>query len=145
VGSIVLPSSGTIYIDAQIIIYSVERHPVFSATLRPLWVDANAGRIRLCTSQLSIMECLVIPERTGDTALVAAFEHIFAAKGHVKSLPITAQILRAATKLRAAHRFIRTPDAIHAATALDCNADVLLTNDKAFDRLTGLKTLLLSP
>jgi hypothetical protein len=34
-GSLTLPSSGPVYADAQIFIYSVERHPAYAPVLRP--------------------------------------------------------------------------------------------------------------
>jgi len=34
-GSLILPSSGPVYADALIFIYSVEKHPIYALTLRP--------------------------------------------------------------------------------------------------------------
>ncbi len=39
-GTLVLPRSGQVYLDANPIIYSVEKHPVFGPLLRPLWQAA---------------------------------------------------------------------------------------------------------
>jgi predicted nucleic acid-binding protein len=51
-------------------------------------------------------------------------------------------IIELATELRA--RFnLRTPDALHYATAVDCGARVFLTGDLAFARLTEIPVELL--
>lgn len=38
VGSLSLPGSGLVYVDSQILIYTVERHPVYEPLLAPLWL-----------------------------------------------------------------------------------------------------------
>jgi hypothetical protein len=35
-GSLILPTSGPVYADAQIFIYSVEKHPTYAPALRPV-------------------------------------------------------------------------------------------------------------
>ena len=41
-GSLSLPTSGTIYVDTAPIIYTVERHPDYESMLLPLWAAADA-------------------------------------------------------------------------------------------------------
>jgi hypothetical protein len=55
VGSLALPSSGTVFFDTQIAIYAVERHPVYASLIRPLWLAGQAGTIgcALATSRPS--------------------------------------------------------------------------------------------
>jgi predicted nucleic acid-binding protein len=53
-------------------------------------------------------------------------------------------VLRQAAVLRATIPSLRTPDAIHAATALLGNCDMFLTNDPGFRRVPGLPLILLS-
>ena len=42
-GSLILPSSGPVYADTQIVIYSVEKHPTYARALRPLWEAVARG------------------------------------------------------------------------------------------------------
>ena len=51
--------------------------------------------------------------------------------GHLPTDAIAASADEAAARLRAVHG-LRTPDAIHAATALESGAMGIITNDKAF-------------
>ena len=43
-GSLTLPSRGSIYLDASIIIYSVERNEPYFTLLAPAWQQAAAGQ-----------------------------------------------------------------------------------------------------
>lgn len=52
------------------------------------------------------------------------------------------QICRMAARLRAKHG-IRTPDAIHVATALATGATEFLTNDRGLSRVTEIRVLVL--
>jgi hypothetical protein len=62
-GSLILPPSGPVYVDAQIIIYSVEKHPAYSPALRPLWEAVARGDLEVLTSELTLMETLVGPHK----------------------------------------------------------------------------------
>ena len=88
------------------------------------------------------METLVGPLRLGNTALEADYEQFFGCQG-IRLVPITATILRAAARLRSAITGLRTPDAIHAATALDRGCALILTNDAGFRRITSIPIILL--
>lgn len=87
------------------------------------------------------METLVGPLKRGDAALELDYENVFASPG-IRLHPITAPILRAAARLRATMSTIRTPDALHAATAESCGCSLLLTNDAAFRRIPRLPVVL---
>ena len=141
-GSLILPPSGPVYADTQIFIYSVEQHPLYAPLLRPLWSAAASGTVEVVSSELTLMETLVGPLKQGNSALEADYEQFFNCRG-IRLIPITATILRAGARLRAAVPPLRTPDAIHTATAQDCQCSLLLTNDTGFRRITGLPITLL--
>jgi len=61
VGTLILPGSGLVYLDANPIIYTVEKHPVFGPLLQPLWQAAKARTIEVVSSDLVLMEVLVGP------------------------------------------------------------------------------------
>jgi hypothetical protein len=72
-GSLTVPSSGQVYLDANSVIYSVEKHPVYWPLLEPLWQAAKGKTIELVSSELVLMETLVAPLKSGDTGLVHAY------------------------------------------------------------------------
>ena len=136
------PASGLVYVDTQIVIYSIETQPPYWQALTPLWEAAQAGRLLLVTSELTLMETLVGPLKHGDGVLASAYEELFGST-EVRLLPITRAVLREAARLRAGASGLRTPDALHAATAMLHGCAMFLTNDKAFRRVPGLSLTVL--
>lgn len=140
-GSLTLPGSGLVYIDAQICTYTVEKHPTYGPLLHPLWQAMQAGGLGVVTSELSLMEALIGPFKTADASLTLAYEQFFQNPG-VRLLPITQPILREAARLRASTR-LRTPDALHAATATLAGCALFVTNDYSFRGIAGLPLAIL--
>src|ERR1035438_4482159 len=141
-GALNLPTTGTVYVDAQLFIYEVEARPPYQALFEPLWLALDAGRPTVVTSALTWLEVLVHPMRTGDLALQQAFGDALTRSG-VRVEAITLDILRAASRLRAEVPSLRTPDAIHAATATLTGCDLLVSHDLGFRAVPGLKHLYL--
>ena len=73
-GTLTLPASGLVYVDTQIVIYSVEKHPNHWPLLRPLWEASQAGGIEIISSELVLLETLVGPLKSGDLLLAASYE-----------------------------------------------------------------------
>lgn len=140
-GSLTLPASGKVYVDTAPIMYSVKKHDDYWELLQPLWIASKAGQIQIVTSELTLLETLVAPYRHGDVALADRYEELLTAT-EVRLEPITSEIVRSAARLRADLNF-RTPDAIHAATALEVDCSLLITNDADLRRMTGIAVALL--
>jgi predicted nucleic acid-binding protein len=140
-GALTLPASGLVYVDTMIVIYTVERFPVYSALLLPLWLAAQARSIQVVTSELTLMESLVGPLKTGNTTLTSAFEQMLLG-ADTQMLPITQPILRETARLRATVK-LRTPDALHAATARQAGSSLFVTNDYGYRQVAGLQLAIL--
>jgi hypothetical protein len=67
-GSLSLPASGSVYVDAAPVIYAVERHADYAPLLLPLWAAMDAQQIEVVTSELTLLETLIKPLRDGDGA-----------------------------------------------------------------------------
>ncbi len=142
-GSLVLPSSGRVYLDANCFIYSIERIDPYRGMLDTLWRAVSAGQFTVVTSELTLLEVLVKPLKVGDTTAVATFRTVLQRSPDVHMLPITQSILEEAANLRATMSF-KTPDALHAATALSQECELFVTNDGAFRRISHLTVAVLS-
>jgi predicted nucleic acid-binding protein len=140
-GVVPLPASGLVYIDTVTLIYSVERYPAYWPLLEPLWLAAQGGTIEIISSELILMEALVGPYKTGNTVLERAFGDVLLGS-QMRMLPISHPILRAAARLRATTR-LKTPDAIHAATAQQAGCALFVTNDAGFRGVAGLPLVIL--
>jgi predicted nucleic acid-binding protein len=141
VGSLTVPSAGLVYFDTNPVIYSVEKHPVYGPLLQPLWQAAKAKTIEIVSSELTLMETLIGPLKSGDTALANAYEQLFQ-QAQTRLLPISQAILRDAARLRATTK-LKTPDALHAATALDAGCVLFVTNDAGFRSVASLPLVIL--
>lgn len=140
-GTLNFPAGATVYVDTNIVIYSVESVEPYSALVRPLWEAARSGHIRLLGSELHIIETLAAPLKRGNRALVDVYEQVLNA-ADFELMPMTRDIMRRGAGLRADFN-LKTPDAIHAATAIEARCSTYLTNDSGFRRITRLSVLIL--
>ena len=92
-------------------------------------------------SELVIAETLVRPIREGNTDLEVAFRAVFAAP-EVQLVPVTRHLWEDTARLRA-ETGLKTPDALHAVTALRAGCDLFVTNDTDFRRVQGLPVVVL--
>lgn len=141
-GSLTLPLSGIVYVDANSAIYSVEKIEPYNSLLLSMWQGAQAGDFRVVSSELLLLETLVKPLRTADAVLEASFRALLLSSHELRLMPITISILDSAAHVRAATG-LKTPDAIHAATALAIGCDLFVTNDRDLTRVPGLAIALL--
>jgi hypothetical protein len=74
VGELTLPDSSLVYVYTQILIYSVEKHPIYWSLLRSLWLKSATGDIQIISSELALLETLVAPLRNADSVLITAYE-----------------------------------------------------------------------
>ncbi len=142
-GSLVLPTSGIVYLDANCFIYSVERIDPYRAILDTLWQTVSGGQVKVVTSELTLLEVLVKPLKVGDTITATTFRTVLQRTPDVQMMPTTQPVLEEAANLRATSNF-RTPDAIHGATALLNGCVLFVTNDSGFRRISDLAVAVLS-
>jgi predicted nucleic acid-binding protein len=130
------------YVDTSAIIYAVERVEPYLTASRPLWDALTAGTLAVVTSQMALLEVLVKPIQNGDQQLATRYRHILLTATGLDCRPIDLTILEQAAVLRATHG-LKTPDAIHAATALEAACAMFVTNDPGFRRVPGLNVVVL--
>lgn len=140
-GQLNLPLNALVYVDTAILIYSVEGHSDYRELLRTLWLKHKASELAVISSELSLMEVLILPLRNNDTALVNDYQQLML-QGDMQLIPISQTILRDAAQLRATTN-LRTPDAIHAATAMNTSCTLFLTNDRGFRGISHLSVVIL--
>lgn len=112
--SIIRPGA-TVYLDTNAIIHLTEGNPDFKASIEWLFVEIERVGARLVTSELTSTEVLA-PFRAGNDELVAAYERLL--ETLIEPIPLGRRELFMAAKLRANTPTLRTPDALHLATAI---------------------------
>ena len=136
-----LPETGSIYLDACVFIYSVEGLEPYRNLLEPVWRRAEAGSLELVTSELTITEVLVKPLRDNDHTLLNTYHELFASP-EIQLIPTTRLIWEETAILRALTN-LRTPDAVHATTALQEACSTFVTNDAIFRRVEHIDVIVL--
>lgn len=140
-GSLKLPIGGLIYLDANALIYSVERVEPYRTLLNPMWQAAAEGVVSVASSGLTVIEALVKPIRDGNERIEAQYREVFEASVfRILDMPLA--VFERAAQIRADSQ-LKTADALHAATALHAGCDLFVTNDVDFRRVTGLPTVVL--
>ena len=121
----------------------MERHSHFGAIVRPIFEEIAKGNIQAITTNITLLEVLVQPYRTGNKKLAQQYRDILLNAEGLTTLTVSHEISENAAKLRAKYA-IRTPDAIQLATAIENNADIFLTNDKALKKISEINVVCLN-
>ena len=122
-----------VYLDTCCVIYLLEDVPVFSEQIRK-FMAINTDAI-LCVSPLVRLEALVKPTIDGNIALIADYEIFLADQ---QWLTIGNVEFDRALALRVGHK-IKTPDALHLATAMQHDCVEFWTNDERLQQAaTGM-------
>jgi len=121
-----------IYLDTCLVIYLIERDAEFFPRVENAILQSVEDEI--CISPLVQLECLIHPLRRGDQDLERLYRDFFEG---VTVLPIPEEVFPAATLLRA-HHFLKTPDALHLATAIHHGCAEFWTNDGRLGRVAGI-------
>ena len=95
----------------------------------------------LVTSRLTRLECRTRPLRAGDLTTLAQFD-VFLAGVELVLFELSPAVIERATDLRAKYN-LKTPDALHYATAVEAGAVVFLTGDRALSRCSEVRVELL--
>ena len=140
-GPLNLPTGGLVYLDANGLIYSVERVEPYRTLLEPMWQAAQEGDLTLVSSPILIVETLVKPLRDGNREIEEQYRELFEANA-VQMLQASYPVFEDAARLRAEAR-LTTPDAIHVATALRAGCTLFVTNDNDFRRVPSLPLVVL--
>lgn len=130
--------AGPIGIDTSIFIYFIEEDERFLPAIEPLFAAADAGKLQLVASALTLLEVLVIPYRAGNAALAERYETILTQSRGVRLADLTRDHLRLAAQLRAAMG-VATPDAMQLAASLVAGCSAFVTNDRRLPLVPDLR------
>jgi len=125
-------------VDAGPLIYWFENHDTWAPVLEPLFTAAERTERPLAASELVLLEVLTGPLGAGDRVLAARLENALRHGPWLDLLPISRSVLVRAAELRARYR-VKTPDALHLATALLRGCGAFVTNDRRIPEIEGLQ------
>ena len=131
---------GPVAIDTAILIYFIEEEPQYLSHILPLFEEADAGDRVLVTSELSLLEVLVVPYRVGNRHLAERYEALLTRGRGIRMVPLTHDQLRAAAQLRATSG-VKTPDALQVVAAIGAGCQTFVTNDRRLPQVPGLRVV----
>ena len=131
-------------IDTAPLIYFVERHPTYLALVREIIRRVDLGILTGYSSVVTLTEVLTQPRQAGNAALEREYRDLLLHSRNFTLLPLDVDTADRAAELRAKYR-LRTPDALHIATALNAGCEAFLTNDGRLKRVGDLRVLVLDP
>jgi predicted nucleic acid-binding protein len=133
-----LHEGATVLVDTAPWIYLLQDHPVFAPRFAGLFEAAEAGRLQLALSTVTLAEVLTGPYQAGQMALAKRYETALSA---YRLLPLTPALAALAAQLRVQYR-LKLPGAVQLAAALDIGAAALVSHDRDFSRVQGLPVLM---
>jgi predicted nucleic acid-binding protein len=124
------------YLDANTIIYALEGFPEFANLRTGLLEPLDAGAFSAVTSELTLVETVLGPRKTGNLVAERVFRTFLTPSPQLSVEPVTLAVLEKVIDIRT--RFgLKIPDAIHVATGILSGCTVFVTRDVAWAR-TGI-------
>ena len=129
-GEVEVLGNGPVYLDASAFIYSVERINPYRTLLEPMWHRAQSGRFTVVSSELVVSEILVRPLWEVMQSPNRYFV-LLLGSNEVRLIAATRPLWEQTARLRA-ETGLKTPDALHAASAMQAGCTLFLTNEWRF-------------
>ncbi len=131
-----LPTNALLLVDSAPIIYILESSE-FAPRFEPLFLRHARGELRLAVTTVTIAEVLTGPLKAGEEALAKRYRAVLEAWLVVD---LNSDIAESAARLRGKYG-LKLPDAIQLASALAINADALVTHDRDFSKVRGIRIM----
>lgn len=132
-----LTGGALVLVDSAPIIYILEGHERFAARFAPLFQRHALGELTLAVTTITIAEVLTGPLKAGEEGLAKRYRAVLDAW---QVVDLSSDIAESAARLRGKYA-LKLPDAIQLASALAINADALVTHDRDFAEVRGMRVL----
>jgi predicted nucleic acid-binding protein len=132
-----LPENALLLVDSAPIIYVLEDHPELAPVFSPVFEAHGKGLVRFAVTTVTLAEVLTGPLSKGDEVLAEKY------RATLRSwfvMDLDAETAESAARLRAVLK-LKLADAVQAASALAIGADALVTHDRDFSSLRGLRVI----
>ena len=129
-------------IDTMLLVYLMEDEGTWGEKARSAFAEMEKKRIVPVCSTLVIAELLQQPLKKGDARLINEYQRILLTDSSIEFIPITVPVATRGAQI-AARYGLKTPDALHLASALEGRATAFVTADKMLKRVQALDVILL--
>jgi predicted nucleic acid-binding protein len=125
-------------LDTNIVIYYVERNPIWEPKVAARLKAFAAAGDTLATCDLARAECLIGPLKSANTAVLADYQRFFASPS-IRTLSLTVGVWeRAAAVCVASAMLFELPDCLHLAAAIEHGCGLFWTNDAQLARCSAI-------
>jgi predicted nucleic acid-binding protein len=124
----------TIYPDANVIIYAIEKSHSWSRSTKALLEAIDRRTPSAVTSELAVAEVLAKPLALRNQDLIEKYERLFAGDSDLRMVAIDREVLLRAARLQGTAG-LKLFDSIHVATAQLSGCDFFLTEDERLGRI----------
>lgn len=131
-----IPNGSKVLLNTVALIYFLEENERYSKLAEKIFGRIESGELQGVLANLAFAELLVPLFRSGEPRAAAGLANRIFNFRNLEVVTLTTEISIEAARLRAEYS-LRTPDAIHAATAIITQASGILTNDKRLAVLTS--------
>lgn len=132
--------AGPVGLDTAIFIYFIEEHQRFLPVIAPLFAAADAGKVELVASALTLLEVLVVPYRADNIELAERYEAVLTRSRGIRMVDLGRDHLRLAAQVRA-RTGAAIPDALQLAVSLGTRCSAFVTNDRGLPAVPGLRII----
>ena len=115
-------------LDTPVFIYFLESHPVYFSLVKDIFTRIEKNELRATASSLAFTEIFVPGYRQKIDSQVLEVFRLLTNFPNLHFVDISPSIAREAARIQTIYK-LRTPDALHVASALEVRADALVTND----------------
>ncbi len=123
-----------IYLDTNVLIRWIEGDSITRTPIETKLAALKSPEPFIITCRLSRLECRVKPLRDSNTNLLQLYEKLFNSE-ELRLTEIHSAVIERATELRSQFN-LKTPDAIHLASAIVEGCQSFLTGDKQLGKIT---------
>lgn len=139
-----VPRGSLVGLDTMVFIYHAQAHPIFGPLAREIIHNIERGVIHGSASTLMVTEVLTGYRKRNDAKSEDLFWNLLALlKPSLLLIPFNVEIADRAAWLRVRYN-LRTPDAIHIATAIASGANFYITNDRRLQSVKEISIILLA-
>jgi predicted nucleic acid-binding protein len=131
-----------VLLDTMVFSYHLVDHPRYAPLTTSILEAVESGTPAGVTTTVTLAELLTVPAQADDRRAMLDYELFLTHFPNLRLVPLDAALAREAARVRA-ETGLRLPDAIQVAAGRLAGADALVTNDRAWERVTWTRVVVL--
>jgi predicted nucleic acid-binding protein len=133
-----IPGGALLVVDTAPIIYFLEDHGTLAERYQKVFERAAQGEFAIAISAITLAEVLSGPAAAGNEVLLESYRAALTQSAGWSVIDVSEPVAVAAARFRATYR-LKLPDAIQLATAVTAGAYALVTHDRDFKTVRGVR------